>query len=205
MPIRADQSYKPSALSLTILMLFVGVMTPISAGAAEVSLNGKRIAMIIGFTGYDTSELHEPKKAFEAKGATVHVVSTQIGDAISGGGVGAKVDMTIDQLNAMEYDAVIFVGGSGAGEFYDNAKAHAVAKKLLKENKVLASICAASTTLAKAGVLKGKQATGYYKAPIVEHGGHYSNQFVVKDGNLITAIGPNVVKEFTREIILALQ
>lgn len=205
MQFRTDNYGKSMGLVLVVVIWVSCMIVPLTATAGDIPLKGKRIAMIIGFVGYDTTELYEPKKAFEAQGATVHVVSTQSGKAISGGGVTARVDMTIDRLFVTDFDAIIFVGGSGAGEYYENTKAHAVAKNTLKAKKILASICAASTTLANAGVLEGKQATGYYKEPIVEHGGSYSSEFVVKDGNLITAIGPNVVKEFAQAIILALQ
>lgn len=180
-------------------------MIPQVAETADSLLKGKRIAMVIGISGYDTSELYEPKKLFESQGGIVHVVSTEKGEAISGAGVSAKVDITIDSLSVRDYDAIIFVGGSGAGYYYDNPQAHTIAQETLKDKKILASICAASTVLANAGVLKGKEATGYYKEPIVENGGHYSTKFVARDGNLITAIGPNVVKEFAEEIIQALQ
>jgi len=190
-------------ITMTLLLCVAGY--PIPSAAKDLPLEGKLIAMVIGFNGHDTSELHEPKKAFEAAGARVDLVSTQTGKAMSRGGVETRVDITIEQLEASDYDAVVFVGGSGAGEYFQNAKAHAVARDTLKQNKILASICAASTILAKAGVLKGKKATGYHKDPIVRHGGHYASEFVVKDGNLITAVGPNVVKEFAQAIMDALK
>ena len=197
---------KPSMVALVLTLTFLAfIQNPILLNAGEATIQGKRIAMIIGISGYDTSELYEPKKLFEAKGAIVHVVSTEKGEAVSGAGVSAKVDTTIDKLSVDHYDAIVFVGGGGAGYYFDHNKAHAIAKETLKKKKILASICAASTILAKAGVLKGKRATGYYKDPIIEHGGIYSTEFVTQDGNLITAIGPNVVKEFAEAIILALK
>ncbi len=194
-----------STCAMTMILLLCITGGPLPSAAGDLTLKGKRIAMVIGFIGYDTAELHEPKKTFEAAGATVHVVSTQTGQATSGGGVDTKVDITIQQLKALDYDAVVFVGGSGAGEYYQNTTAHSVAKEALKQDKILASICAASTILAKAGVLKGKRATGYHKDPIVQHGGHYASEFVVRDGNLITAVGPNVIKEFAQAIMEALK
>ena len=188
-----------------ILFIFVLCLTPQVIAASDSKLQGKRIAMIVGISGYDTSELFEPKKMFESHGGKVDVVATEMGEAISGAGVSTKIDIVIDSLNVGDYDAIVFVGGSGAGYYYDHAKAHTIAQETLKQKKILGSICAASTILANAEVLKGKEATGYYKEPIIESGGTYSSKFVVRDGNLITAIGPNVVKEFAEEIILALQ
>jgi putative intracellular protease/amidase len=197
---------KPPMVALLLnLCVLTLLLSPHLALAGEAPIQGKRIAMIIGISGYDTSELYEPKNIFESKGGIVDVVSTEKGEAVSGAGVSAKVDVTIDKLSVDKYDAIVFVGGGGAGYYFDHPKAHTIAKETLKQKKILASICAASTILAKAGVLEGKRATGYYKDPIIEHGGKYSTEFVTKDGNLITAIGPNVVKEFAEAIVLALQ
>ncbi len=195
----------PGVTVKLVLFLLVVCLTPQIGATTDSKLQGKRIAMIIGISGYDTSELYEPKKLFESHGGRVDVVATEMGEAVSGAGVSAKIDIVIDSLNVGDYDAIVFVGGSGAGYYYDHAKAHAIAKETLRQKKILGSICAASTILANAKVLKGKEATGYYKDPIVESGGTYSSKFVVRDGNLITAIGPNVVKEFAEEIVLVLQ
>ena len=199
-----EQKFPKTAIILSFCAI-IFFLSPRFAYTGEEVIQGKRIAMIIGISGYDTSELHEPKKIFESMGGIVHIVSTETGEAISGAGVSAKVDVIIDNLSVDNYDAIVFVGGGGAGYYFDHPKAHAIAKETLKKEKILASICAASTILAKAGVLEGKRATGYYKDPIVEHGGKYSTEFVTRDGNLITAIGPNVVKEFAEAIVLALQ
>lgn len=193
------------AASCLFLATFYFCLAIPNAPAEELKLQGKQIAMIIGISGYDTSELNVPKSAFEAQGATVHVVSNEAGEAVSGAGIRTNVEIIIDSIAVEDYDAIIFVGGSGAGYFYDSAKAHEIAKQALNQDRILASICAGSTILAKAGVLRGKQATGFYKEPIVEHGGLYSSEYVVRDGNLITAIGPNVTKEFAEAITNALQ
>ena len=202
---RINQGKSLFTAGALVLAAVTLLLTPLRPAVADSTLQGKQIAMVIGFMGYDTSELYEPKKAFEAQGGVVHVFSTETGEAISGGGVGTNVERVIDTLRVDDYDALVFVGGSGAGEYFEHKKAHAMIHKALKDQKIVASICVASTILAKAGVLEGKNATGYHKAPIVEHGGHYSSEFVVKDGNLITAVGPNVVKEFADTIIQALQ
>ncbi len=135
----------------------------------------------------------------------VTVVSSEKGEAVSGGGVSVPVDLVIDKVKVNEFDAIVFVGGSGSGQYFDHAKAHAIARQAITQDKVLAAICAGTTTLAHAGVLKGKRATGYYKAPIEANGGIYGDEFVITDGKIVTGIGPNVVNEFARAIVAALE
>ena len=55
-----------------------------------------------------------------------------------------------------DYDAVIFVGGPGSSEYWDDPKAHSIAEETVAADKIPGAICIAS--LAKSGVLKGKKA-----------------------------------------------
>ena len=72
------------------------------------------------------------------------------------------------------------------------------------------AICVSTRILAKAGTLKDKRATGWdgdnelggvYK----EHGVTYVPEDVVVDGNVITATGPTVAKEFGQQVVAVLQ
>ncbi len=177
---------------------------PLAQGLPDNKLT-QRIAMVVAFQGYDTTEFWEPRKIFEQQGMQVTVVSSQAGEAISGGGVAVPVDLVIDRLKAKDFDAIVFVGGSGSGLFYHHKMAHTIARDAVAQDKVLAAICAGTSTLAHSGVLKGKRATGYYKEPIVSNGGIYGKEFVITDGKIVTAIGPNVVKEFARAVLAAMQ
>jgi putative intracellular protease/amidase len=53
------------------------------------------------------------------------------------------------------------VGGQGASIYYDNPKAHVIARETLRSGKLLGAACLAPATLAKAGVLRGKTATSF--------------------------------------------
>jgi protease I len=60
--------------------------------------------------------------------------------------------------------------------------------------------------LASAGILKGKKVTcvSAIKDDLVNAGGMYLDEEVVKDGNLITSRKPDDLPAFCREIINAL-
>ena len=56
--------------------------------------------------------------------------------------------------------------------------------------------------LANAGILEGKKATVWYSEAgrIEAKGAVYVNKSVVKDGNIITASGPQAAEEFGKTI-----
>lgn len=85
----------------------------------------------------------------------------------------------------------------------DDAYAKELATKYIKENKVVAAICAApAVSLGHWGLIDGKKATCY---PGMEGMGLNKCKFcedrVVVDGNLITARGPGVSLEFGLAIV----
>jgi protease I len=123
-------------------------------------------------------------------------------------GLKATPDILTEDVNVNDYDAVIFVGGSGATVYLDDPVAHKIAQDAVSKNKIVGAICIAPVTLAKAGILKGKRVTTY---PVEENqkqlkalGAVYTAQPVEKDGNIITADGPKSAKEFGEEISKAL-
>ena len=111
-------------------------------------------------------------------------------------------DMLLSEVDVSKYAAVIFVGGVGAAEYFDDTAAHEIAREAVKQNKLLCSICIASSTLANAGVLKGKKATCWpsEKGNLEAHGAIYVDDDVVRDGNIITSDGPENARAFARII-----
>jgi len=172
--------------------------------AEEVAM--KRAVMIIAQEDFRDEELLEPKKILEDAGITVKVASRQKKRA--SGMLGARVmpDITLDQINVQDFDAIIFVGGSGASTYWDDKLAHEIASRACSAGKVVGAICIAPVTLARAGLLKGKRATvwsseaGHLKA----RGAIYTAKAVEKDGNIITAQGPTAAAEFGSQILKAL-
>ena len=122
-------------------------------------------------------------------------------------GMLAQVDMTIKDINPAELDAVIFVGGPGSYGYHEDQEAHRIAKETISAGKILGGICAASGTLAFAGVLKNKKATSFpgVSEILKSHGAHYTAKGVEVDGNIITADGPESAAKFGEEIVKALK
>lgn len=117
-------------------------------------------------------------------------------------------DVELRSVNAENYDAIVFIGGSGAEVYFDNSLAHKIAKDAVTQNRLLCAICIAPGILAKAGVLEGKKATVFfgekYEKLLREGGATNTKQRVEVDGRLITANGPMASKEFGQAILAAL-
>ncbi|HDP70112.1 MAG TPA: DJ-1 family protein [Actinobacteria bacterium] len=162
-----------------------------------------KVLMIIASNNFRDEEYDEPRKILEANGAEVIVASSSSSIAKGMLGMTVKPDILVDDVVVGDYDAIIFVGGSGADEYYTNQKALSIAKEAVNSGKVLGAICIAPVTLANAGVLDGKEATVFSSkaAQLRAKGAIYVNEDVVQAGKIITARGPQAASVFGQTII----
>lgn len=173
-------------------------------------LDGKKAVMIIPPRMFRDEELFIPKEHLEARGVEAAVASTKKGTCIGAGDREAESEMTLDELNVPEFDAVVFVGGPGTPIIRHEARALEIAREAVQKGKTVGAICWAVTTIAKAGVLEGKKATVWYGPDseygtttdkvLAEYGCAYVPQGVVVDGKIVTADGPRNAKKFAEEI-----
>lgn len=170
-------------------------------------LKGKRIVMIIPEKDFRDEELIEPMDMLNEQGAAVTIASTTTEIVRGMQGEQIQPDMLVDQIKPEDWDAVVFIGGAGASQYWDDSTAHAIAKGTLDAGKILGAICIAPVTLANAGILQGKKATcweseaGKLKAKGVE----YTGANVERDGKIITAKGPKAATAFGLELSVVLQ
>jgi len=171
-------------------------------------LENRKIAMVIAFRDFRDEEYFITKQTLEIAGAQITTFSRETGIAIGSQGGEAKVNLTIDELRPERFNAVLFIGGAGAVKFMDNAQAHQIAHETANSDILLGAICIASTILARAGVLRGREATVWSSTMdksavkiLKEEGAKYKNEEVVIDGNIITANGPPVARKFAEAVI----
>jgi protease I len=157
----------------------------------------KKILMVLAENPFRDPEYFEPRKVLEAAGYKIATTSTS---PVAQGAEGAKVkvDILFKDVKPEDYDAIVFIGGVGSYQYHNDAKAHELAKYAAMPGKVLGAICAGVGTIANAGVLKDRQATGYSGiADMVKAGGAiYTGAGVTVDGNIVTADGPSSAKAF---------
>ena len=173
----------------------------------EGALYGKRVLFIISFKDFRDEELSIPSKILEDEDAEIEIASTKKGIARGMLGMSIAVDKTLDEVNVDEYDAIVFVGGSGTPTYlWGNELAANIAAEAFTKGKIVAAICLAPGVLAEAGILEGKRATSYITArdKLEAAGAIWVDQPVVQDGNIITAQGPEAAQEFGEKIKEAL-
>jgi len=162
--------------------------------------------MVVAPQNFRDEELFHTKEELESAGVQVSVASktSNLARGMLGGTI--RPNMTLADVNVGEYNAVIFIGGSGASTYFNDSSAHNIAQQAADSNKVLAAICIAPSILANAGVLNGKRATCFpseaqnLKANRVA----YTGEDVTQDGRIITASGPEAAREFGRRIVNSL-
>jgi len=167
----------------------------------------KKVVMIIAKENFRDEELLKPKEILEKNGVAVKIASSTLDEATGMLGAKVKPDMLVSDIKADDFDSVIFIGGQGASQYWDDPVAHTLAKETLAKGKFIAAICIAPVTLAKAGILNGKRATVWSTdaGQIKVKGAVYTGKNVERDGFIITGAGPFAAKEFGEELAKALK
>lgn len=166
----------------------------------------KKAVLIIASRSFRDEELFETQKELEKANIDTVIASTKTG-VIRGMLRGkAEAAMLINDIVVDDYDAIIFIGGSGAREYFDNSVALNIARQAARKKKVLAAISIAPSVLANAGVLDGLRATCFSteKFKLKKGGAKYTGADVEQDGLIITGKGPRAANEFGKTIANAL-
>lgn len=169
----------------------------------DMILTNKKVLMVIPPKDFRDVEYIEPRQAIENSGAEVKVASIQGGIAIGAEGAEARIDLTVSEVEVENFDAVVFVGGSGMAQIINDESLQVLAKKFYNAGKSTAAICVAPAILAKAGILSGKKATAWpgVKADLERAGAVYTGDSVTVDDKIITGSGPAAAKEFGGKIV----
>jgi protease I len=167
----------------------------------------KKIVLVVAHKDYRDEEYANTRSALEAEGVGVSVASTDLGEAEGVKGGRAKVDVLLREVSAADYDGIAFIGGPGSKSYVGHAVASNLAREFLSEGKVVGAICYAPAILAKAGILSGRNATGWktddnreVEELIIREGGIYSDNSVVVDSGVVTAFNHLSAGEFGKAL-----
>jgi deglycase len=170
-------------------------------------LAGKRVAALVA-NGFEQVELFDPKRALEAAGATVDVVSPEArtvrGWNHTDWGENVPVDRPLDQVRLDEYDALLLPGGVMNP---DRLRMIPTAVKLVKAffdaGKPIAVICHGPWTLVEADVVRGVTMTSYpsLKTDLKNAGAQWVDQEVVVDRGIVSSRKPDDLPAFNRKMI----
>jgi deglycase len=170
-------------------------------------LRNKRVAALVD-NGFEQSELLEPKKALEAAGARVDIVSPQSGKVKGWNhtdwGQEVSVDKRLNDAKADEYDALLLPGGvMNPDKLRGNATAVQFVKGFVDAHKPIAAICHGPWTLIEAGAVKGRHMTSWpsLQTDLKNAGARWVDQEVVVDNGLVTSRKPDDIPAFNKKMI----
>ena len=170
-------------------------------------LQGKRVA-ILAADMFERVELQEPRQALLDAGAQVELVSIHPGeikafDHFDPAGT-EKVDRTVEEVSADEYDALMVPGGVGNPDQLrgDENAVHFV-RSFFEQGKPVAAICHAPWVLVEAGVARDRRLTSWptLQTDIRNAGGEWVDEEVVIDNGLVTSRKPDDLPAFNAKIV----
>ena len=154
--------------------------------------------------GFEEIEALLPLDLMRRAGLDVKTVGVGGLDITGSHGITVKADMLDTDLSDNAPECVILPGGMPGTKNLDaSAVVHKALDNALENNSLICAICAAPMVLGKRGILCGKNATCFPGFEEYLEGAKVGGR-VVRDGQVITAIGMGAALEFGIEIVAAL-
>lgn len=167
----------------------------------------KRV-LIVATDGFEQSELEGPKKALEDAGIETVVASLKAG-SITGWkdknwGDAVAVNITLDEVDANDYDALLLPGGQMNPDILRmDDRAVDIVNDFDDLDKPIAAICHGPWLLVEADIVDGRTVTGWpsIHTDLGNAGADVVDEEVAIDGNLITSRKPEDIPAFSKALI----
>jgi protease I len=164
--------------------------------------------LIVATDGFEESELFGPREILQQRGAEVVLASPKL-DPIQATihddpGQTIRPDLTVEQANADDFDALILPGGvRNPDHLRTNVKAIALIRQFADQGKPVGAICHGPWLLVEADLLRGRTATSWpsIRTDLRNAGANVVDEAAVTDGNVVTSRNPQDVEEFTSALI----
>ena len=170
-------------------------------------LQGKRVAFL-ATDMVEQVELTEPWKAVQDEGATPELVSLEDGEIQAFNHYDKadtfKVDRTVEEASADDYDALVIPGGVGNPDTLRlDENAVEFTRQFFEQGKPVGVICHGPWMLVEAGVVRDRKVTSWpsLRTDIRNAGGNWVDQEVVVDDGLVTSRKPDDLPAFNAKIV----
>ena len=170
-------------------------------------LQGKRVAFL-ATDMVEQVELTEPWKAVQDEGATPELVSLEDGEIQGFNHYDKadtfKVDRTVEEASADDYDALVIPGGVGNPDTMRmNENAVEFTRQFFEQGKPVGVICHGPWMLVEAGVVRDRTVTSWpsLRTDIRNAGGNWVDQEVVVEDGLVTSRKPDDLPAFNAKIV----
>ncbi|GAA2036209.1 type 1 glutamine amidotransferase domain-containing protein [Pseudokineococcus marinus] len=171
-------------------------------------LDGLTVAFLAA-DGVEQVEYVEPRKALEAEGASVHLLSpgTDPIQAMNGDIEPADTftpDRAVGSVDGADYDALVLPGGTvNPDKLRVDDGAVSFVRDFVASGKPVGAICHGPWTLVEADVVRGRTLTSYpsLTTDIRNAGGHRVDEEVVVDSGLVTSRDPGDLDVFCSTLV----
>jgi protease I len=170
-------------------------------------LQGKRVAFL-ATDMVEQVELTEPWKAVQEAGGTPELISLEEGEIQGFNHYDKrdtfKVDKTVEEARADDYDALVIPGGVGNPDtMRTDENAVQLVRDFFEQQKPVGVICHGPWMLVEAGVVRGRKVTSWpsLQTDIRNAGGEWVDEQVVVDHGLVTSRKPDDLPAFNDKIV----
>jgi protease I len=168
--------------------------------------------LILATDGFEEWELFGPRHILQERGAEVVLASLKR-DPIQATvhddpGKTIRPDLTIDEANADDFDALILPGGvRNPDQLRLHGNVAALITRFAEQGKPIGAICHGPWLLVEADLLRDRTATGWpsIRTDLRNAGAKVVDEAAVTDGNIVTSRNPDDVEAFTDALIALIE
>jgi protease I len=168
------------------------------------------VLLLIAARDFSFEEFQPVRDGLQRAGFKVQVAAedTQPARALNDSLV--RPDVPVRDVNPADYSGLVVIGGIGSVTYWsDSAALGLVGSFAGSKDQVLAAIGIGPILLAKAGALKGRNATVYADFRAIEFlqqgGARYVSKALVRDDRIVTASDADVAEKLVQAIVKALE
>ncbi len=152
--------------------------------------------------GFEEIEALATLDIIRRAGLEIKTVGITDGSIVGSHNINVNTDCGLKDITTENLKGVILPGGlPGTTNLGNCSEVKSYIEYSHKNSLMIAAICAAPSVLGEMGVLKGKSATCYPGFEDRLLGVEISEEYVVRDGNIITAKGAGVALDFGLKIV----
>ena len=168
--------------------------------------------LIVATDGFEEWELFGPRQILQGRGAEV-VLASLTRDPIQATvhddpGKTIRPDLTIDEVNAEDFDALVLPGGvRNPDQLRLHGNVIALVRRFAELGKPVAAICHGPWLLVEADLLRDRTATSWpsIRTDLRNAGAKVTDEPAVTDGNIVTSRNPDDVEAFTDALIALIE
>ena len=170
-------------------------------------LQGKRAAVLVEQM-YQEMEVWYPVYRLREAGCKVTLVGPEANQTYpSKLGYPVKSERAAKDVRADDFDLLVIPGGYAPDHMRRCEAMIKLTSTMAEQGKPVAAICHGPWLLCSTQALKGRKVTCFFaiKDDVINAGGKYVDQEVVRDGNLITSRQPDDLPAFMQAVIQAVR